>query len=92
MLKKLFPYALAACFALVLPLAAAAQTGEIPKPLVKPVLKTYTPPVVEKEPVIISLASAEDIKVSKPLVSKTGSLRRDGLASNALFGSGGILR
>ena len=84
LLKKLFPYALAACFALVLPLTAAAQTGEALKPLVKPVLKTYEPPVVEKEPVIISLASAEDIKASKPLVSKTGGLQHQQLLSSAI--------
>jgi len=84
LLKKLFPYALAACFALVLPLTAAAQTGEALKPLVKPVLKTYEPPVVEKEPVIISLASAEDIKASKPLVPKTGGLQHQQLLSSAI--------
>ena len=84
MLKKLFPYALAACFALVLPLEAAAQTSKVPKPLIKPVLKTYTPPVAEKEPVIISLASEEDIKASKPLVSKTGGLQYQQLLSSAI--------
>ena len=84
LLKKLFPYALAACFALVLPLAAAAQTGEVRQSLVKPVLKTYTPPVVEKEPVIISLASAEDIKASQPLVSKTGGPQHQQLLSSAI--------
>ena len=80
LLKKLFPYALAACFALVLPLVAAAQTDEARQRLVKPVIKTYDPPAVEKEPVIVSLASAEDILASaedinaaKPLVSKPGS-------------------
>ena len=80
LLKKLFPYALAACFALVLPLVAAAQTDETRQRLVKPVIKTYDPPAVEKEPVIVSLASAEDILASaedinaaKPLVSKLGS-------------------
>ena len=82
--KKLFPYALAACFALVLPLVAAAQTGELRQRLVKPVIKTYDPPMVEKEPVIISLASAEDIKASKPLVSKTGGLQYQQLLSSAI--------
>jgi len=84
LLKKLFPYALAACFALVLPLVAAAQTGEARQRLVKPVLKTYEPPVMEKEPVIISLASAEDIKASKPLISKTGGLQYQQLLSSAI--------
>jgi len=82
--KKLFPCALAACFALVLPLVAAAQTGELRQRLVKPVIKTYDPPMVEKEPVIISLASAEDIKASKPLVSKTGGLQYQQLLSSAI--------
>jgi hypothetical protein len=72
LLKKLFPYALAACFALVLPLTAAAQTGEVRERLVKPVLKTYEPAIIEKEPVIISLASEEDIAKSKPVVVKSG--------------------
>ena len=86
--KKLFPYALAACFALVLPLVAAAQTGELRQRLVKPVIKTYDPPmmepVMEKEPVIISLASAEDIKASKPLVAKTSGPQYQQLLSSAI--------
>ena len=82
--KKLFPYALAACFALVLPLVAAAQTGELRQRLVKPVIKTYDPPMVEKEPVIISLASAEDIKAAKPLVSNTSGLQYQQLLSSAI--------
>jgi peptidoglycan endopeptidase LytE len=84
LLKKLFPYALAACFALVLPLVASAQSGDARQRLVKPVLKTYEPPVMEKEPVIISLASAEDINASKPLVSKTGGLQYQQLLSSAI--------
>jgi cell wall-associated NlpC family hydrolase len=60
--KKLFPYALAACFALVLPLAAVAQTGES---RVRLISKKFIPPVLAiGEPVIISLASEEDIKAS----------------------------
>ena len=82
--EKLFPCALAACFALVLPLVATAQTGELRQRLVKPVIKTYDPPMVEKEPVIISLASAEDIKASKPLVAKTGGLQYQQLLSSAI--------
>ena len=85
LLKKLFPYALAACFALVLPLVTAAQTSEARQRLVKPVLKTYEPLTVEKDPVIISLASEEDISASKPLVSKTGSgLQFQQLLSSAI--------
>ncbi len=39
---------------------------------------------MEKEPVIISLASAEDIKASKPLVSRTGGLQYQQLLSSAI--------
>jgi len=78
--KKLFPYALAACFALVLPLSVAAQTSDS---RVRLVLKTYTPvtksnstpgtaAAVNDDPVIVSLASAEDIKASKPLTTVLG--------------------
>lgn len=78
LLKKLFPYALAACFALALPLTAAAQDGETRQRHVQPTIKTYNPPTSEKsfnpptletEPVIISLASPEDIKAAKPLTT-----------------------
>ena len=83
--KKLYPYALAACFALVLPLTAAAQSGVARQALVKPVIKTYEPPPIEKDPVIISQASAGDIEASKPLVSKPGaSLQVQQLLSSAI--------
>ena len=72
LLKKLFPYALAACFALVLPLTAAAQNGETRQRLVKPTIKTYDPPQLENDPVIVSLAEAEHITTSKPLTNKAG--------------------
>lgn len=72
MLKKLFPYALAACFALALPLTAAAQNGETRQRLVKPTIKTYDPPTLENEPVVVSLAEAEHIPAAKPLTSKAG--------------------
>jgi len=79
-LRKLFPYALAACFALVLPLAAFAQTGES---RVRLTSKKYVPPVSAiGEPVIISeaseadiKASAENIRPSKPLTTtKAGGI------------------
>ena len=73
LLKKLFPYALAACFALALPLVTAAQDGETRQRLVKPTIKTYDPPTLENDPVIVSLAEAEHITASKPLSGKTGS-------------------
>ena len=72
LLKKLFPYALAACFALVLPLTAAAQNGETRQRLVKPTIKIYDPPALENDPVIVSLAEAEQITTSKPLTGKAG--------------------
>ncbi len=68
LLKKLFPYAFAACFALV-PLSAAAQNGEPRQRHVQPTIKTYDPSALENDPVIVSLASAEDIKASKPLTT-----------------------
>lgn len=70
--KKLFPYALAACFALALPLTAAAQNGETRQRHVQPTIKTYNPPTLETEPVIVSLASPEDIKASTPLTTTKG--------------------
>jgi peptidoglycan endopeptidase LytE len=78
LLKKLFPSALAACFALALPLVAAAQNGETRQRNVQPTIKTYNPPTSEKsfnpptlenDPVIISLASPEDIRAAQPLTT-----------------------
>lgn len=69
-LKKLFPYALAACFALVLPFSVAAQKGESH---VRLVVKTYEAPrpvAKSADPVIISLASPEEIKASEPATVK----------------------
>jgi cell wall-associated NlpC family hydrolase len=71
-LKKLFPYALAACFALVLPFSVAAQKGESH---VRLVVKTYEAPrpvAKSADPVIISLASPEEIKASEPATVKGG--------------------
>jgi cell wall-associated NlpC family hydrolase len=70
-LKKLFPYALAACFALVLPLAVAAQSSETRTRLVSKKFETRTW-AIDNDPVIISLASPEEIKASKPLTTKGG--------------------
>lgn len=74
-LKKLFPYALAACFALgMFPISAAAQSGEFRQRNATPTLETINLPVPDAEdPVIISLASAEDINRAKPLADKNGS-------------------
>lgn len=90
--RKLFPYALSACFALVLPFAAAAQTGES---RVRLVGKKFEPLPAAKaaEPVIISLASEEDItasaeniEASKPLITTTtgGSLQFRELMTSAI--------
>jgi cell wall-associated NlpC family hydrolase len=69
---KLFPCALAACFALVLPLSAAAQTSDIRTQLAAKTIETPGPfaVTVDDEPVIISLASAADIKAAMPLTAK----------------------
>lgn len=72
--KKLFPYALAACFALALPLTAAAQKGEARQRLVTNNNQTDDISILDNDPVIISLASAEDIKAAKPS-SRGGSLQ-----------------
>ncbi len=67
--KKLFPYALVACAALgIFPMMAAAQNGEARQ------RQTQTTPTLElsaidNDPVIISLASPEDIKASKPVTA-----------------------
>lgn len=74
-LKKLFPYALAVCCALVMfPNSVAAQSGELRQRQLTPTLETINLPVPEPdEPVIISLASPEDINRAKSLVEKSGS-------------------
>jgi cell wall-associated NlpC family hydrolase len=73
--KKLFPYTLAACFALgVFPASAAAQTGESRGPLVTQRTETLTLSPIDADPVIISLASEEDINAAaKSLAAKNGT-------------------
>lgn len=73
-LKQLFPYALAACFALVLPVSVAAQKGQSHVRLVAKIYEAPGAAVISHDPVIISLASAEEIKASKPLIEKSGGL------------------
>ncbi len=71
LLKKLFPYALAACFALAtFPLSVAAQTLETRQRQVAQITRTYNLSALDKDPVIVSLASAEDIKAAKPSIGK----------------------
>jgi cell wall-associated NlpC family hydrolase len=70
--KKLFPYALVACFGLLLPLTATAQTGDGRVRLVAKTFETKVVPASD-DPVIISLASPEEIKASIPLAPKPGA-------------------
>ena len=72
--KKLFPCALAACFALVLPLTVAAQRGQRHVRLVAKIYEAPGTAVISDDPVIISLASPEEIKASKPLMERGGGL------------------
>ena len=85
LLKKLFPCALAACFALVLPLTAAAQNGETRQRQVKPTLKTYDPLKLENDPVLVSEASSDHVKASLPLTNDgVGSLQVRQLLTSAI--------
>lgn len=82
--KKLFPCALAVCFTLVLPFSVAAQKIESH---VKLVAKIYEAPrpVKSDEPVIISLASPEEIKASLPVtVTGGGNLQFRNLMTSAI--------
>ena len=74
MLKKLFPHALALCFALgIYPLSVAAQTGETRQRQVAQAPETFNrTPLDDDEPVIISLASTEDINRAKSFTRKGG--------------------
>ena len=72
LLKKLFPYALAVCFALGLFPSASAQTGEARHRLVALTTETYDLSALDNDPVIVSLAASEDVNASKPLAAKTG--------------------
>jgi cell wall-associated NlpC family hydrolase len=71
--KKLFPYALAACLGLVIfPLSAAAQSGETRQRQVTQNTETYNLSALDNDPVIVSLASAEDINVSRSVMTGSG--------------------
>jgi cell wall-associated NlpC family hydrolase len=73
LLRKKFPYALAACFALsMFALTAAAQTGEIRQRQVSQVTQSHNLSALDNDPVIVSLASVEAINESKPLMIKSG--------------------
>ena len=73
LLKRLFPYALAVCFALgIYPLSAAAQTEEIRPRQLAETNKSLNLTPLDAEPVIISLASLEDINRAKSFNGKSG--------------------
>ena len=76
-LKKKFPYLLAACFALgIFPLNADAQNGETRHRLVSQAIQSHNLSALDNDPVIVSLASAEEIYASKPLTTRNeGSLQ-----------------
>jgi cell wall-associated NlpC family hydrolase len=72
LLKKLFPYTLAACFALgLLPALTAAQTVET-RHLLAQKTEALILSALDDDPVIISLASAEEMKPAKSLENKSG--------------------
>ena len=82
--KKLFPYALAACFALALPLTATAQNGDTRQRQVTHNIQTYDISALDDDPVIVSLASAEDVKAAKPSSTRGGSLQMRQLLTSAI--------
>ena len=84
--RKLFPCALAACFALVLTSSANAQSGDTRS---RSVAKTDAPRSVvdaeDDDTAIISLASPEDIRASRPLPEKhSGGLQFRELIQTAI--------
>ena len=73
LLKKLFPYALAVCFALgIYPLSSKAQTEEMRPRQVAQTNESLNLTPLDAEPVIISLASPEDINRAKSFTRKSG--------------------
>ena len=73
LLNKKFPYVLAACFALgMFPLSAVAQSGEMRQRQVSHTTVSHNLSALDNDPVIVSLASAEDIEASTPLTTKSG--------------------
>jgi cell wall-associated NlpC family hydrolase len=75
-LKKLFPYALAACSALgMFSVSAAAQTREIRQRQVAQIVASSPLPVPDSEPVIVSLASTEEINAAKSVGRSWGNFQ-----------------
>ncbi|MGI8427655.1 MAG: C40 family peptidase [Pyrinomonadaceae bacterium] len=74
LLKKVFPYALAVCFAAlgIYPLTATAQTEEIRQRQVAQTNESLSLTPLDAEPVIISLASPEDINRAKSFTGNGG--------------------
>ena len=71
--RKLFPYALAACFALGIPQLSLAQTEETrPRQMTQATASLVLSPI-DAEEVIISLASEEDIKRANAGTVTSGS-------------------
>ncbi len=73
--RKLFPYALAACFALGIPQYSSAQTEETrPRQMTQATASLVLSPI-DAEEVIVSLASEEDIKrASEQLITGSRNL------------------
>lgn len=70
-LKNEFPYVLAACMLLsIFPLTGAAQSGETRQREISQSTRSLNLSPLDNDPVIISLASAEEIEASKPLITK----------------------
>ncbi|MGH9905122.1 MAG: C40 family peptidase [Pyrinomonadaceae bacterium] len=79
----LFPFSLAVCLVLGLSVSAAAQTGEARERQVLP--SSENPPTqFADDPVIISLASPEDIKAATVLPVSAASIRLEQLISSAI--------
>ena len=73
LLKKLFPYALAVCFTLaIISLPASAQTEEMRTRLLAQSQESLNLSPLDDEPVIISLASEEDVNRAKLVTRKSG--------------------
>ena len=74
LLKKLFPYSLAVCFALAIyPLSTTAQTEETRARQVTQTSESLNlSPLDADDPVIISLASPEDINRARSFTGKSG--------------------
>jgi cell wall-associated NlpC family hydrolase len=72
--KRLFPYALAACFSLgMIAQTAFAQSADMGLHQLATANAVSNLPVADDDPIIISLASAEDIKAATLVTAPTGN-------------------